>query len=57
MSEVSLDLIKLMLDRDVDRRPNIEQVLAHEWFEGLPGPEEALLADMPVHASVRQPKL
>lgn len=51
MSEVSLDLIRLMLDRDVERRPTIEQVLAHPWFEDLPGPEEALLAESPVLAS------
>lgn len=52
-SEASLDLIKMMLDRDVERRPTIEQVLDHEWFEGLPGPEEALLAESPIHASTR----
>ncbi|KAL0631805.1 serine/threonine protein kinase [Maublancomyces gigas] len=51
MSEVSLDLIRLMLDRDVERRPTIEQVLAHPWFADLPGPEEALLAESPVIAS------
>lgn len=51
MSEVSLDLIRLMLDRDVERRPTIEQVLAHSWFADLPGPEEALLAESPVLAS------
>lgn len=51
ISEVSLDLIKLMLDRDVEKRPTIEQVLAHPWFDGLPGPEEALLVDTPVKAS------
>ncbi|KAA8898913.1 hypothetical protein FN846DRAFT_782654 [Sphaerosporella brunnea] len=52
MSEVSLNLIKLMLDRDVDRRPTIEQVIAHPWFEDLPGPEEALLAEYPIDASI-----
>ncbi|KAF8466970.1 hypothetical protein BDZ91DRAFT_154082 [Kalaharituber pfeilii] len=41
ISQENLDLIHLMLDRDVDRRPTIEQVLAHPWFDGLPGPEEA----------------
>ncbi|TGZ76857.1 Pkinase-domain-containing protein [Ascodesmis nigricans] len=50
-SELSLDLIKLMLDRDVERRPTIEQVLAHPWFEDLPSAEEALGAEMPVRAS------
>ncbi|KAF8445187.1 hypothetical protein BGX38DRAFT_1143538 [Terfezia claveryi] len=42
ISQENLDLIRLMLDRDVDRRPTIEQVLAHPWFDGLPGPKEAL---------------
>lgn len=42
ISPENLDLIRLMLDRDVERRPTIEQVLAHPWFEGLPGPAEAL---------------
>jgi len=41
ISQENLDLIQLMLDRDVDRRPTIEQVLAHPWFDGLPGPSEA----------------
>lgn len=54
MSETSLDLIRLMLDRDVERRPTIEKVLAHPWFADLPGPEEALLAESPVKASSRQ---
>ncbi|KAI5804329.1 hypothetical protein EDC01DRAFT_414026 [Geopyxis carbonaria] len=53
MSEISLDLIKMMLDRDVERRPNIEQVLAHPWFEELPSPTEALLAESPIQASVK----
>lgn len=51
MSEVSLDLIRLMLDRDVEQRPTIEQVLAHPWFVDLPGAEESLLAESPVLAS------
>jgi protein-serine/threonine kinase len=54
MSETSLDLIRLMLDRDVERRPTIEKVLAHPWFADLPGPEEALLAESPVLASSRK---
>ncbi|KAL7269424.1 serine/threonine protein kinase [Rhizina undulata] len=54
MSEVSLDLIRLMLDRDVERRPTIEQVLSHPWFEGLPGPDEALEAESPVEASFKK---
>jgi protein-serine/threonine kinase len=31
MSEDSIDLIRLMLDRDVDSRISIEQVIAHPW--------------------------
>lgn len=31
MSEDSIDLIKLMLDRDVDSRITIENVLEHPW--------------------------
>ena len=31
MSEDSIDLIRLMLDRDVDSRITIEQVIAHPW--------------------------
>ena len=54
MSDVSLDLIRLMLDRDVERRPTIEQVVAHPWFEDLPNPEDALLEDSPVNASLRR---
>lgn len=54
LSEVSLDLIRLMLDRDVERRPTIEQVLAHAWFNDLPSPEEALLAESPVQSSFPQ---
>lgn len=42
ISQENLDLIRLMLDRDVDRRPTIEQVLTHPWFDGLPSPTEAL---------------
>lgn len=52
LSDESLDLIRLMLDRDTERRPTIEQVLAHPWFSGLPSPEEALLAETPITASV-----
>jgi len=54
VSDVSLDLIKTMLDRNVDRRPTIEQVIAHPWFEDLPGPEAALLAASPIDASTRR---
>ncbi len=31
MSEDSIDLIKLMLDRNVDTRITIEEVLRHPW--------------------------
>ncbi|KAI9811277.1 MAG: hypothetical protein M1832_000924 [Thelocarpon impressellum] len=34
MSEDSIDLIRLMLDRDVDRRISIPQVLEHAWIGG-----------------------
>lgn len=54
VSETSLDLIRLMLDRDVERRPTIEQVLVHPWFADLPGPEDALLSESPVLASSKQ---
>lgn len=31
MSESCIDLIKSLLDRDVDRRLTISQVMEHEW--------------------------
>jgi protein-serine/threonine kinase len=54
MSEVSLDLIRRMLDRDVEGRFTIEKIIAHPWFACLPGPEEAMLAEFPVQASLRR---
>lgn len=33
MSEDSIDLIRLMLDRDVESRVTIEQVVRHPWFQ------------------------
>src|SRR2546430_592504 len=33
MSEMSIDLIKKMLNRDVDQRITISQVLEHAWME------------------------
>ncbi len=30
----SIDLIRCMLDRDVEKRLDIEQVLAHKWCQG-----------------------
>jgi protein-serine/threonine kinase len=35
MSENSIDLIRLMLDRDVDSRISIEQVIAHPWCTSI----------------------
>lgn len=35
MSEDSIDLIRLMLDRDVASRITIEQVRAHPWFQAI----------------------
>lgn len=35
MSEDSIDLIRLMLDRDVASRITIEQVRAHPWFDAI----------------------
>ncbi|ORE20560.1 Pkinase-domain-containing protein [Rhizopus microsporus] len=35
LSEGSLDLIKKMLNRDVEKRINIDQVLDHPWFHPL----------------------
>ncbi len=34
MSEASIELIKGMLDRDVDRRLSITQVMRHAWCIG-----------------------
>lgn len=31
VSDYSIELIRLMLDRDVESRINIEQVLQHPW--------------------------
>lgn len=33
MSELCLDLIRKMLDRDVERRIGIQGVLAHPWVQ------------------------
>jgi protein-serine/threonine kinase len=40
MSEASIDLIRRMLDRDVDRRFSIAEVLAHRWCRGIGAEEE-----------------
>ena len=37
MSEDSIDLIRLMLNRDVDRRIGIEQVVEHPWCKSETG--------------------
>jgi protein-serine/threonine kinase len=37
MSEDNLDLIRLMLDRDVDQRISISQVLEHPWCQVTDG--------------------
>jgi protein-serine/threonine kinase len=38
MSEESIDLIRLMLDRDVERRTTISQVLEHPWCQMIETP-------------------
>ncbi|CAO3670257.1 unnamed protein product [Rhizopus stolonifer] len=35
LSEESLDLVKKMLDRDIEKRIDIDQVLAHPWFHPI----------------------
>lgn len=42
LSEPCLDLIRKMLDRDVDRRISIEEVIEHPWFDGLADMDEGL---------------
>ena len=37
MSEDSIDLIRSMLDRDVDKRIGIEDVVEHLWCKGETG--------------------
>lgn len=37
MSEESIDLIRQMLNRDVDERITISQVLEHPWCRGVEG--------------------
>jgi len=34
MSEESIDLVRLMLDRDVEKRITIGKVLEHGWCRG-----------------------
>lgn len=33
-SELCIDLIRAMLDRDVEKRLTIEEVREHEWLQG-----------------------
>jgi protein-serine/threonine kinase len=40
MSEESIDLVRLMLDRDVENRITISQVLEHPWCSGALGEGE-----------------
>lgn len=40
MSEESIDLVRLMLDRDVEKRITISQVLEHPWCSGAIGEGE-----------------
>jgi protein-serine/threonine kinase len=40
MSEASIDLVRRMLDRDVDRRLSIAEVLNHRWCRGVGAVEE-----------------
>lgn len=35
MSEASIDLIRMMLNRDVDQRITIGEVLEHSWCKGV----------------------
>lgn len=35
MSDSSIELIRLMLNRDVTRRVKIEDVVAHSWCQGV----------------------
>jgi protein-serine/threonine kinase len=35
MSEASIDLIRLMLNRDIDQRVSISEVLEHPWCKGV----------------------
>jgi protein-serine/threonine kinase len=37
MSEESIDLVRRMLDRDVEGRITIGQVLEHGWCRGVEG--------------------
>ena len=39
MSESNIDLIQRMLDRDVEKRYSIEQVMEHEWCKEVDGTE------------------
>ena len=47
MSEASIDLIRLMLNRDVDQRITISEVLEHRWSKG-DGAEEDIVVGLPL---------
>lgn len=43
MSEASIDLVRLMLNRDVDQRITISEVLEHRWCKGEGAEEDAAM--------------
>ena len=60
MSEDSIDLVRLMLDRDVERRIGIEGVVEHPWCKGetglggldhADGNNDAAVGDASIHAA------
>jgi protein-serine/threonine kinase len=49
MSEASIDLVRLMLNRDVDQRITISEVLEHRWSKGEGAEEDvAVVAGVPL---------
>ena len=42
MSETSIDLVRRMLNRDVDQRVSIAEVLDHPWCRGIGADEMEL---------------
>ena len=42
MSEASIDLVRLMLNRDVDLRSTISEVLEHRWCKGVGAEEDGV---------------
>ncbi|KAF9403447.1 hypothetical protein BGX21_004208 [Mortierella sp. AD011] len=45
LSEDSIGLIRLMLSRDIEKRPFIEEVLAHPWMTAPPKTQESAKVD------------